>query len=394
MIMVDEEETTAVAASGDIIISEPEGGKGNKYHSAKDGKFASPGKGEAKDAEKEEVSVSEEEPKKPSLSSIISKHAPKLSLADIIKKHSGENNIQQQDPNDWNNIISLKNYRKTLDKIFKANSATNLTEIQIKNLENKMNPIIRNAMLACNFDFRYILDFIKSNQILNQFSLGGRSGGYSSRPDNPNHGRAQMSNRTFGSEGIFFDQGLSYEEVMKNRKALEKYGCLMDNNPYGAATNRIAEYYGDTFWIMNDSLKQRTTFTIGDSLGTSFPTESRSSREIPVPLTDGFNYRQLGRYADSSRYNKIMNSDDSVYALTKACGVSYIEAQMHGEVLINRDVFGCCASPNDWNSPKGLQALKSLGEMGIKAFTHRRGKEYLEEVILNQDGTLEYRRVE
>ena len=187
------EETSAV--SSDVIISEPEGGKGNKYHKASDGKFTSPGKGEASGSDTEAVSGTEEA--KPTLSSIISKHAPKMSLADIIKKHRIDNNPIPEAPTDWNDIISLKNYRKTLEQIFKANSATDLTEVQIQNLKNKMNPIIKNAMLACNFRFQYILDFINSNQILNQFSLGGRSGGYGADPERANHERCFMSKKYF-----------------------------------------------------------------------------------------------------------------------------------------------------------------------------------------------------
>ena len=73
-MIVDEKkevETGSEAVGPDIIISEPEGGKGNKYHKAKDGKFASPGKGEAASSESE---VAPEVAEKPSLSAIISKH--------------------------------------------------------------------------------------------------------------------------------------------------------------------------------------------------------------------------------------------------------------------------------------------------------------------------------
>lgn len=396
---MDEEEKkieeSPASVGADIIISEPEGGKGNKYHKAKDGKFASPGKGEAASSEAEAESV--EEVKKPSISDIISKYKPKPTISEIINKYkNGGNNNVVANPSDWNNIISLRHFNETREKIFRANKETNLNEIQIKNLENKINPIIRNAMLGCNFSFSYILDFIESNQILNQFSLGGKSGGYSSDPDDPDHGRARMSHNTFGSEGVYFDRGLSHEEVMKNRKALEKYGCLMDNNPYGAATNRIADYYGDAFWIMNDSVKNRTTFTIGDSLGGggSSPSGPRTRNSIPMPIKEGFNYRQLGRYGNNF-YNEVMNSSTKdVYSLTQALRCSYIEAQMHGDILINRDIFGCCAKPSNWDSPDGRKALKALNEMGVRTFTHRRGNNYLEEVILNPDGSFEYRKVE
>ena len=394
-MIVDEEKVTETDSSSvpgtDIIISEPEGGKGNKYHKAKDGRFTSPDEGEASGSEPEAVSGSET---KPTLSSIISKHKPKLNLVDIINRHRGESAPPQEDPNDWNNIISLKNFRKTQELIFKANSATDLTEVQIKNLENKMNPIIKNAMLGCNFNFSNILDFIKSNQILNQFAVGGRSGGYSARPESPSHERCRMSNVTFGSEGIFFNQGLSHEEVMANRRALEKYGCLMDNNPYGATTNRLGTQYGDSFWIMNDSVKSRSTFTIGDSLvcATS-PTTSRRPSAIPMPINEGFNYRQLGKYGESD-YHRIMRDAKDVHSLVSACGRSYLEAQMHGELLIDRDVFGCCARPRDWNSSKGREAMIKLNEMGIKTFTHREGNNFLEEIILNPDGSFDYRKVE
>ena len=99
-MIVDEEkvtETDTSSVSGtDMIISEPEGGKGNKYHKAKDGRFTSPDEGEASGSEPEAVSGSET---KPTLSSIISKHKPKLNLVDIINRHRGESAPPQEDPN-------------------------------------------------------------------------------------------------------------------------------------------------------------------------------------------------------------------------------------------------------------------------------------------------------
>ena len=410
--MIDEEK--------EVIVSEPGGehGGGNPYHEP----AGSPHGGEFAEGPKTGSSSSSEggETAKPSLSSLLSAHREKFKspagLKGILGEHKQKYGQAQQyatanEPVDFNNIISLKNFREWRKQYVDPTMSTRirLSSEQIADLKNHCDPIIKKAMLGCNFWFSSILDFIESDEILNQFGAArykgrshGMGSGYTADINAKYHARAKMSFGTFGSRGVWQEdepydataQDLSSEEILENRCKLEKYGCLMDNDPYEAVTNRIASGYGDAYWIMDDRIKDRTTFTLGDSLGAgeANPKRARDEDGIPSFINDGLDPAQcqFNSY-DLERIKKCKNIHELTY---NGFICSYIECQMHGQLKISRDVYGIAAKPDHWNSPAGRKAVPMLLKMGIRIFTRRTGRGYTEEIkgINPETGEYEYVR--
>lgn len=404
---MSKEEKEELREDTDVVVSKPEGdGRGNPYHvkkgSKKGGQFTS----------KENVSGEiEESSLKDEIKSFLSSKESFNNLKDALSSFLQSKNAKQEEESLLpENIISLKNFKSVRDKYIKATLEYHVASFspeEIKEIKNVLDPIIKNGMLGCNFWFNNVLDFLDSDEIKNQFGATkegqyGKGSGYTDIVDDSEHGRAKMSNYTFGSEGVYHS-GLSQHEEYVNRCKLEKYGCIMDNDPYLATTNRIASGYGDAFFIMNDDVKKRTTFTIGDSLayGYSRPGNPRGMSGIPSFFEEGINDAIISSFFDRNTLNE-MKKIKNIHELTQAfnniargCYVSYIEAQMHGQLKISRDVYAVCASPSNWNSSKGLEALTRFQELGIKTFTRRPMNNFLEEIILNPNtGEMEFRKVE
>lgn len=116
----------------------------------------------------------------------------------------------------------------------------------------------------------------------------------------------------------FYDKSTAEEKV--------KYGCVnMDKNPLGVLS---AKSYGDSFLVLKKEVKYRITLVYGDSAGIS------SKRHIATPK---YMVNILNYIPDDLLSNMLMiaNGKD---ADIKYTSYSYVEAQIHGELRLDRDV--------------------------------------------------------
>jgi hypothetical protein len=113
-----------------------------------------------------------------------------------------------------------------------------------------------------------------------------------------------------------------------------KYGCLnLLSDPTGCPS---AKGYGSSYMIFKNNIKSRTTFVCGDS----------SSKQTHICTFDNCvqlllymdeltlkNVIQLAKMKKTKQYNKII-----LHGLQHQRSYMYIEVQIHGDVVLNKDV--------------------------------------------------------
>lgn len=131
-------------------------------------------------------------------------------------------------------------------------------------------------------------------------------------------GRQQWEDKLFNR--IYDQETEPFERV--------KYGALnILNNPNGL---EVCKNYGDSFIVLKNHVKQRATFTLGDS------------SKMEIHLCMGDNFCNILLYLDDNK-----QLDDVIEVATgkqKFCNYlgEYIECQIHGNVLFNRDIEKLC----------------------------------------------------
>lgn len=396
----------------EVIVSEPKGETGgNPYHKGKGtpdgGEFTEApdsGSGGSEESGASPSSSSEtKEGSKPSPKDIISafrkqrEGSPKSVIENFRKQREAKKQERAPEEVDPAHIITLENFKEARQVYVDATNASYhyrsriIQGEQFEIVKNHINSIVQNASIGCNFWFDKSMDnILRTGKILNQF-CGFYGSGYNEDATRLNHYRAIMSRNTFGTRGVMDDE-MNPATRLNNRKRMEKYGCLMDSNPFNAASIRIGTQYGDAFFIMNDDIRNRTTFTFGDSLGEGEqdPREPRDPSGIPSIIADGLIPEQTTWMRD--RMHRILNSKKTS-DLTRALGVGYIEVQMHGDIDISKDVYACSASYSNWNSERGRRAIPQLLKWGIKIFCKRPTVNYLEEITgIDDNGDIQIRK--
>lgn len=147
------------------------------------------------------------------------------------------------------------------------------------------------------------------------------------------HGRDQWEDILFNR--IYDHTALPGERV--------KYGALnITNYKYGGA-----KVYGDSFMVLKNHIKQRTTCTLGDS----------SKQEIHLCMPN--NFCNILLYLDNASVTDIMNIAIG-RTKTAAPTLEYIECQIHGDVIFARDVEMLVINSRHKNDPTILQYLKQF----------------------------------
>lgn len=181
--------------------------------------------------------------------------------------------------------------RKKHDKVVKALNE-NVSESTVKVFTAKLN----NSPLVINFSTKHLPKIAKDSHYRNQFETGHSSGYYHKQT------RAEWESNLFSD---------TYGKSTKNGFDRPKYGNLM--------IGRSPQFsYGEAYFILKDNVKDRTTFTLGDSGNEKFSSDHVYSF----------------KYALSS-YEKMHDTIDPVETLT--C-YGYIEIQIHGPIRLDKDV--------------------------------------------------------
>lgn len=153
--------------------------------------------------------------------------------------------------------------------------------------------------------------------------------------DVKSNSRSQWESNLFNKE---YDNAEGYERV--------KYGALnILNEPNGISQ---CKYYGDSFFVLKNDLKNRISFVCGDS----------ASQMLHICT---FKYcEQLLIHPTNEHFNAIVNRNSSVINkrdlsdLTNLTDLTdarfpYIEAQIHGPVRLNSDIEKFCISDINFN---------------------------------------------
>lgn len=180
-------------------------------------------------------------------------------------------------------------------------------------------------------DLMAIIDYVKNVDVIMHF--GGRGVYWLATTD-----RLMNMFEVVGNNDVRIDWENNlfnkfYDATCTGRQRV-KYGCLnLLSEEKGCETARD---YGVSYFIMKPEVKQRTTFVCGDS----------SQKQMHICTFDHF--VQLMLYVETSTIHKMIkitkyrqNPDpdsDNIHVANNRNYYNYIEVQIHGDILINRDI--------------------------------------------------------
>jgi hypothetical protein len=247
---------------------------------------------------------------------------------DAINRLMANSNITDQ----FNASISrlMSPYAKTfLD-------ADNLRKIMVQHLQK--------SDLTVNFRVSDLFASKLKGGIMNTFERPGHSaGGYLNTRNQTEEnlfGYSNSNSHTGGSRGIF-DRMSRFGNMNNNAdfapSMRPKYGALnFTNQRIGAAPA-----YGRSFMVLKEHVKHNCTFTDRDSF--SYAGNPSGGDKVAT-------YHNMDRIIANLPDNKL----DQLYTMVTSLGsqlnpISYIEAQIHGEIIFNRDIRKMCIDSMDLN---------------------------------------------
>jgi hypothetical protein len=196
-------------------------------------------------------------------------------------------------------------------------STKNLSDNEINKVKENLNVILSGRNVAMNFfedSLEALLD--SKGKFMNQFEIGESMGEY-----NPEL-RMEIEERT---------NGLSENTPPSERP---KYGHLINDNYQADNMNYEAFNYGAIRFIFNESIKDKVTYTFGDSL---FNEESIAN-SLEKPSLGVFTEQQLKKLASLNPEDlKNLSHQELQKILENALriDVAYIEAQIHGSLTLD-----------------------------------------------------------
>ena len=177
-----------------------------------------------------------------------------------------------------------------------------------------------NSSMAINFNAINLTIIANDTHYRNQFETGTSSGFYG------------LKDRA-GWEASLFSN--IYGDSIENGFDRPKYGNLMINH-------KSQTGYGCAYFVLKDDIKDRTTFTLGDSGNNDYKSESVYSF----------------KYASAS-YEKMNNTTVPEKFLY---GYEYIEIQIHGPIRLNKDIKSLhIPRPASNYNIKDIKKLKQKG---------------------------------
>lgn len=253
-------------------------------------------------------------------------------------------------------IFTLRNFKNHREKGVKG---LNLSYSQKEIMDNPelvrhIEDIIRESSIVSRVPFDKIVNVLE-NGLLNQFATKSTRGAFA-----PSW-RARTSRALFGTE---IGTASEFDRHMEYGSTFEKYGSLQApdllDRVFGE-TRDGAGWYGRCFVELKNSVKRRTTYTIGDSLDSdAFPQLINGRFDFGTDTT-GYSRSSVDEYKIAKAKN--------ITELMRAFGEgSYIELQFHGE--IKPSDFESLTIPSDlWSKPRGIEIAKLCVKHGIKMYS-------------------------
>jgi hypothetical protein len=228
-----------------------------------------------------------------------------------------------------------------------------------------------------------LIDHLKQSDLTINFKAGEffevkPKGFYLNVFEKNRNGASYVATRDKVEENIF---GYSKTDKKKTPKEVidraKQFGSFTDNtNPsfvpsirpkYAALNftrdqNGAASHYGRSYMVLKEHVKHNCTFTDKDSFAYG---ETRNVTSLVA------NYHHLDRLIvtmDSAKLKKLYNAATGGGSQSSSGVLSYIEAQVHGDIMFNRDVKKLYIAASEVTGPND----RRLREM-IAKFTKKNG---------------------
>lgn len=185
--------------------------------------------------------------------------------------------------------------------------------------ENDMNYAVKylqeNVQIIIHFDLNKIIDhFINDNYYRNKFEVVINDGDGS-----------YCKSRIIWEKNLFsnnYDKAKNFERV--------KYGCInVFNNKNGVS---VAKMYGDSYLILKNKIKSRTSFVIGDSSTMQFQI---CSFDDPIHFFHYIDNKMFIEYMEM--IIKKRNNNEVIHVQRYKYDI-YIEVQIHGLINLSKDI--------------------------------------------------------
>lgn len=233
------------------------------------------------------------------------------------------------------NQIKALNYCYKKSKIFSKQIYPNLVEKFIKNnlaIEDikKVNKYIKSVPIIIHFKVKNIIDFLVSDDhYRNQFETG-TSGGSLNKINRTNWEKNLFNGiyETFDYAensvcGVIFNENSADVNNCKNKDSERvKYGAInIGKNPNGCASS-----YGESYIVLKEKVKKRTSFVFGDS--SRLMTEMMTFRH----------HNPLIYYLNDNSFEELIELAIKGKKYSKHNFSPYVECQFHGPINLKKDV--------------------------------------------------------
>ena len=272
---------------------------------------------------------------------------PHTSISDMSKgmlKSGGAITVKKTTPKKISEIPSLRDAGKTRS-IWRAMHSNMFTEAQAKAVETGMKRLLDENEFCMDVNGSVLASLLTKgfrNQIQNfeDDSIEKKAGSYANVDE-----RKQASNRMFGTP------------LSSASSDFEKYGFL--GNPWGYGGD-YGSSYGDVSIVFDkEKVQDRTTYTLGDSLGPSVNRGMVAGRCGNAPSFEGW-YLSRPR-AEALKRLKGGASLSDILSYTKN---AYVELQFHGELTmsdVSHIVFGSEMAYRKYVTKEMQDAFDELG---------------------------------
>ena len=251
---------------------------------------------------------------------------------------------------------TLQNFVDNAKKWYNDHIESRLTPEEIELSRNVLKEVISNSAYSMRFKSANIDKLIESGRFMNQFETGTSGGTVNTKY------RRQATNQLFGLSG-----------KRLKKPDFEKYGYFGNKDAYkdfvhNSTSRGGVSQYGDVIiHFAKDSVANKTTFTVNNSLGPAVYQELVADNPNSPNLV-GIDKELLKKTVNLLKAGNIKTPEEA----SKALGVRYLETQYHGEIGLSdiSSMYFTKDKPND-------NQIQSLKELGVKLFV-KEGDQFVE----------------
>lgn len=396
--------TSSPKAGGDVVVSEPEDGKGgNPYHkpagSSEGGRFTSKKEAGAVIGEGK-LSFLQAKPTSGASSSKSISLDPTKDIQTVVGNVDyTKDEAYDKDFRKNTDIVTLKNYDE--QRLYSLQNFYNRNDFLSAEEQNKVNKklteLARNATWGMNVEVCDIMSILNTH-FMNQFEIG-KSRGYVGSL------RVTLSKKFFGSavnERMYEKYGRRKHDPKLFE--LEKYGNIGSPKLSKYLDNSRSNGYGPAKFIFKkDRVKDRISWCVRDSL------DNRNKDQIPIMMSEEADFLAYNSfyiddtfkfdYSNKNEpkkdiYDYLINHSNDIEDVQAMSG-GYIEAQYHGYfdykdvqyIYIPKHNIGVGMWKISMNDLQNV--VDSANSKGIKVLTKEYGNDDIMEIQIN-DGKIKY----